>query len=41
MDNFGNPNGTLEIPMVWKVPANAYDNIFQSMLSFFELATTE
>ena len=27
--------------MIWTVPANAYDNIFQSMLSFFELATTE
>ena len=40
-DNFGIVTGQEDIPMVWSVPVNAYDNIFQSMLSFFELSTME
>ena len=41
LDNFGLVTGQEEITMEWSVPVNAYDNIFQSMLSFFELSTME
>jgi len=29
------------LPRVWKVPVNNFDNIFNSMLTFFEIATLE
>jgi len=40
-DNFDNYIDTSEVPMVWTVAGTNYDNIFISMLTFYEIASTE
>jgi hypothetical protein len=40
-DNYGNYVDSSEVPMVWKVADTNYDNIFMSMLTFYEIASTE
>lgn len=40
-DNFGFYVDSSEVPMVWKTAFTNYDNIFISMLTFYEIASTE
>jgi voltage-dependent calcium channel L type alpha-1D len=41
LDKWGDPDGTLDIARVWSIPTTNYDNVFNSMLSFFEICSLE
>ena len=40
-DDWGVVNGTTFADREWKVPINNYDNIFSSMMTFFEICGLE
>jgi hypothetical protein len=41
-DDYGDPTGKMyETPRIWRVPPNNYNNVFNSMLTFFEISTLE
>jgi hypothetical protein len=41
-DDYGDPTGKMyETPRIWSVPPNNYNNVFNSMLTFFEISTLE
>lgn len=40
-DEYGKAIGTKSVATEWEVPFNNYDNIFVSMMTFFEISTLE
>jgi hypothetical protein len=41
-DEYGDATGTMhKTDRIWSVPPNNYNNVFNSMLTFFEISTLE